>query len=947
MGRRRKLIEDDGDSSEDDLPVDAGNTGFEAFGVSPADLAEEAALFDNPYSHRKKRTKEDNIYGIFGESNEDERPRGQYSASRYTSGVNFVPSTATVPDNTTTQSENDESDDDVDHPEHLAGDPMDVDDNLGENHDDRGLNFVPRDESVDVESPSGLGFKRDKSPRLSTLVGSDTPPRGLGLPVEFPTAFGSSRTKKSLRDTHGKSNAGPSSPSPFRPVGREYAAFEAHTKGFGSKMLEKMGFKKGMGLGRDGSGIATPIDVKLRPTKAGLGLVDERSEALKREQRATGSEEPEMDRKDKKQGTRTGQWKRTAKKTKTAYKTAEELLAEQEGVTIPLASTSTQTSKIIDMTKKETRVLTSISEAVAATPAFDVTAARLPELRHNAQLLAELAQQDVIHMGRQIRMERARKEQAERQEQALRKQLDDERKRIARLKPIIQLANECANRSKEFARMPTGLNLDFVMNAFADTFEQLQTVYYHEYQSYRLDELVVASLAPIIKVALATWQPLVDPTFLAEPVRKWRRLMMPPQLDKFERDGPSATIANGELVNRPMTPYEAMLYNLWLPKVRQAINNVWDPKNPDSVIALLDAWHPPVSHQSTFHGGNELPITGSSFADVAALPDWLYENILDQLILPKLSREIDNWKPNQDAVPIHTWIHPWLPHLADELGDLFAAIRRKLIRHFKDWSPTDGSAMAILMPWMEVFRPADMEAIITKSILPKLMLHIRESFQVIPSAQDIQPLAEVLKWTGIVPSHLMVHLLETEFFPKWHRELWAWLSEPNANFEEITSWYRTWKSFFPPDLAKEAGIAIQFKAGLDMMNQRLAMGGASGPMPPVPPPIAQVSATAAAGGRVSAGTSAARTTSTMSAHDAFRDYVERKAAAEDLLFMPANRLHPTTGKALFRLVPASKPGGAGGTIVFLDEGVLFLEDGNGGWNPVGVDDAISTAARRK
>lgn len=45
------------------------------------------------------------------------------------------------------------------------------------------------------------------------------------------------------------------------------------------------------------------------------------------------------------------------------------------------------------------------------------------------------------------------------------------------------------------------------------------------------------------------------------------------------------------------------------------------------------------------------------------LPAWILENILDLLILPKLTLEVEEWNPLTDTVPIHTWIHPWLPLL--------------------------------------------------------------------------------------------------------------------------------------------------------------------------------------------------------------------------------------------------------------------------------------------
>lgn len=51
-----------------------------------------------------------------------------------------------------------------------------------------------------------------------------------------------------------------------------FGAFEVHTKGFGSKMMAKMGFVEGSGLGKDGQGMSTPIEVIQRPKSLGLGV---------------------------------------------------------------------------------------------------------------------------------------------------------------------------------------------------------------------------------------------------------------------------------------------------------------------------------------------------------------------------------------------------------------------------------------------------------------------------------------------------------------------------------------------------------------------------------------------------------------------------------------------------------------------------------------------------
>ncbi|PNY03429.1 zinc finger CCCH-type with G patch domain-containing protein [Trifolium pratense] len=52
----------------------------------------------------------------------------------------------------------------------------------------------------------------------------------------------------------------------------DIGSFEVHTTGFGSKMMAKMGFTEGGGLGKNGQGIAQPIEVIQRPKSLGLGV---------------------------------------------------------------------------------------------------------------------------------------------------------------------------------------------------------------------------------------------------------------------------------------------------------------------------------------------------------------------------------------------------------------------------------------------------------------------------------------------------------------------------------------------------------------------------------------------------------------------------------------------------------------------------------------------------
>ncbi|GFH15131.1 G-patch domain-containing protein, partial [Haematococcus lacustris] len=91
------------------------------------------------------------------------------------------------------------------------------------------------------------------------------------------------------------------------------------------------------------------------------------------------------------------------------------------------------------------------------------------------------------------------------------------------------------------------------------------------------------------------------------------------------------------------------------------------------------------------------------------------------LVMPRLQQAVLSWEPRQETVAIHTWLHPWLEHLAGPLQQLYPGIRHKLY----------------------------------------------VALQVNPLAQDMAPFEWVMAWTDCLPEPQMVSLLEGGFFPQW------------------------------------------------------------------------------------------------------------------------------------------------------------------------------------
>lgn len=74
-----------------------------------------------------------------------------------------------------------------------------------------------------------------------------------------------------------------------------------------------------------------------------------------------------------------------------------------------------------------------------------------------------------------------------------------------------------------------------------------------------------------------------------------------------------------------------------------------------------------------------------------------------------------------------------------------------------------------------------------------------------------------MAWEEMVPTRLMVALLEKKFFPKWREALKAWLQQ-DPDFGEVERWYTGWKAQFSENLQAHERIRGQFNRALKMMN---------------------------------------------------------------------------------------------------------------------------------
>ncbi|KAJ4989529.1 g-patch domain-containing protein [Stagonosporopsis vannaccii] len=677
--------------------------------------------------------------------------------------------------------------------------------------------------------------------------------------------------------------------------------------GFGAKMMARMGYTGTGGLGKDGEGIAEPIQVVLRASKGGVGIVSEKSAQQKREERrkaaASGDALVDSDDDERRETQKTA---KPARGARAAAPRPKKTLFELEaaGIRVPLALQS-----IIDATTGASTPTSGVSlRASDAVPFENSLQARV---RRDLRSFSDAFEELHIESQAIAPHEHALQKELE----ALERHMDDLRDVSTRLH---------AMRTGSFAH---------VCGALKD----LRAAY----PSKPLHRESIAVLHPHFAHMTASWSPLQDALEDAAAAFAELSNVIQPRSRRLASDAythpsdaythPSDALAapthphDEPPIKRGTTSsYETMMLKLWLPSVSSAVTQ-WDVKDPRPMVHLIDVWRP-------------------------VLPPFVAKRVLEH-IARKLSTSVHEWNPRRSKRSPHTWIVEWLPYLKPSDLDpkgagLVADVKRKL-RHALQSIDISRGPLSGMEQWSQVFGKAEIDRMLTNHLVPRLATHLRDNFDINPAEQDMAPLEAVFAWKGLLSDQALGELLKAHFFPKFLDIVHQWLSSEGVVFHEVQEWIKWWRDTIGDDLNALPAVSSCWDEAYTLINHALDLGDAR--LTDLPAPRAESARLSPDAPDLSKSvTNKDPPRQAAQADEAtFKDVVEEFCGEENLLMMPLREAHNVTGLPLFRITASAT--GRGGAVAYFKGDVLWVQNKKDKalWEPTGLDESLVAKAEGK
>lgn len=375
-------------------------------------------------------------------------------------------------------------------------------------------------------------------------------------------------------------------------------------------------------------------------------------------------------------------------------------------------------------------------------------------------------------------------------------------------------------------------------------------------------------------------------------------------------------------------------------------SNEWSATSPQPAVHLLESWDP-------------------------ILPSFIRDNILDQLILPKVRQAIEEWdgRPSRSGKTrsLSGIVFPWLPLLGHRMDDILDGSKRRIRSVMRKWVVRDGMPEELarwrkdVSGWLCLGFHTDGRSLQAKNGTNSCCAASYRNWAY-PCETTFPSTPENKTWypwkNGYYPGTLYSDLPSFLNYSKSTFSRNGWIYCTFGSYSQIsrqTKWptgtlpilihamltvrFTWWKSRFPEKVLSMPGVAHGFTAGLNLMQDAMRLG------PDAPSKLRKAVYDPP---KVSSSKTKSKPASTVRVEKpvetgeiTFRSLVEDIATQNDLVFFPIGRSHDITGKPLFRV--SKNADGRGGVLVYVAEDAVFAQGEDGQFRAVSLDGMVQRA----
>lgn len=572
----------------------------------------------------------------------------------------------------------------------------------------------------------------------------------------LPSSFGARRRRKRprVREAEAEEEQQP-------------GAWEAHTKGVGTRLLEKMGFTGRLGLREDG--ISRPIASKLRPGRVGIGGGDFEERDLddvaedkmrEREGRTAAVGGEERNKGEKRRWEKRGGGVRQGGGRKVGLQLVDLEIGKKASVGDDDNGDGRVVSVVDDLLQG--------AQAEAKEGPLDV-----PEALFNLRVLVDDTATDLASAERQRTTEdllrtgvgAERRRLAESLEVAEKDLIAAEALQMALTRFLSATSGEQLSESQESSPgrvAPLDVSGDskttvcfaVALPGFCNDEHVQRELSARPHDPFGIRDtvsaLVQAHVTPLASrfIARASGKENgVGSVAGDEDLEKLKTCLLATQAVLGSRN-------NSEL-------YTRLCCRVLVNPLRRVVGTRWDPRKPNFLADFLDGVR-------------------------RALPSPLIAIFLETSLVPRLLREVEewSWSRSRDArSPLHVWIFPWLPVFGKRaLASVFGAVREKLSATLRAWSSQalvsrrpqpeskipcaradDHTAIVgLLKPWLDVLSRRKLHSSLVRYVAPVLQKRISTgiescsdryrpgSMELAASVHSFSPASEIGIWCSVL-----------------------------------------------------------------------------------------------------------------------------------------------------------------------------------------------------